>query len=491
VKAILPHGFSLAITAAFLCCAAACSAQPTAATSGQGAFAPPVSRSLRSFGAIGDGKHDDTAAIGRALDQSDRACLDGEGRTYLVNGTLRAEKNLCLRSATLVQAAAAMDTSAYLTQRCPAVQDTSAVIDCHDPAIPPARLNRLWNILSTRTLLIRSGDGRRLRINLDHVKVDRGPDPSAGSRTDSAGIWIDGADRIDFRDVEITGNGKGYGLQITNARNVTLTNLWVHDLVWAPYRGDAPLSEAAVRAVGWNAVPIHEFREQRPGSARAAKFYGVRVQEQLTCVSLGDVSHVVIRNLRIERCLARFDSGNLPWQADGLDIGRSSSDVTIDGARIDSTWEGIDVVAGGDGISGLRMNDVTIANSFGYGLKMGPRLRDALVSRLTVDGAGLAGVVLYGPVRGVTISGASITNVGSLRTGAGLLSPWPSGNRAGLRLDGSGDSSPAGVTIDNMRVSGRPSDYEFGVLNTGSHAVELRAFSAQGFASQQVRNAGQ
>jgi hypothetical protein len=199
----------------------------------------------------------------------------------------------------------------------------------------------------------------------------------------------------------------------------------------------------------------------------------------------------VIRNLKIERCLARFDSGDLPWQADGLDIGRSSWDVTIDGARIDSTWEGIDVVAGGEGISALRMNDVTIANSFGFGLKMGPRLRDARVSRLSVDGAGLAGVVLYGPVRNVTISGASITNVGSLRTGARLLSPWPSGNRAGLRLDGSGDSSPADVTVDNMRVSGRPSDYEFGVLNTGSHPIELRSFSAQGFASEQVRNAGQ
>ena len=467
--------------------AAVCQAQPTARQRADtGLFAPPLTRTLDDFGAIGDGRTDDTRAITRAFAHSDLHCLDGGGRTYRVTGTLRVAKNLCLRNVTLVQAATPVGTAAYIVRSCPSVQDPAAVIDCKDPVVPAGQLPRLWESLSIRTLLIRPGGDRPIRVNLDRVKVDRGPYAEQGSRSDSAGIWLDGADRVDFRNVEITGNGKGYGLLITNARNVTLTNLWVHDLVWAPYRGDKPLSRASVAAIGWNAVPIHEFREQR-GGGPAAKFYGVRIQEQLTCVSLANVSHVTINNVRIERCMARFDTGDLPWQADGLDIGRSSSDVTINGARIDSTWEGMDVVAGGEGIDRLQINDLAISNSFSFGLKMGYRLRNARVSGLTVRGAGLAGVVVYGPVRNVRISRASIQDVGTLRGSAGSYSPWPRGNRAGIRFDGTAGSTPEDVVIEDTAVSGRPTEFEFGILNTGGRRIQLVRFQAEGFASERVR----
>ena len=239
---------------------------------------------------------------------------------YLV-GTLRAAHDLCLRNVTLVQAASPVDTAKYISNACPPVQNPSVVIDCKDPTIPLDEFDALLRSLSIRTLLIRPGGKASLRVNLERVKVDRGRYAEQGSRSDSAGIWLDGADRVDFRDVEITGNGKGYGLQITNARNVTLTNLWLHDLVWAPYPGSA-LSEAKVAATGWNSVPIHEFRESRGRGVKGGKFYGVRIQEQLTCASLANVSHVRITEIRIERCLARFVTGDLPWQADELDTWR-------------------------------------------------------------------------------------------------------------------------------------------------------------------------
>jgi hypothetical protein len=388
---------------------------------------------------------------------------------------------------TLVQAAVPADTTPYIVRGCPPVQDPSAVVDCKDPPVPLDKLAGLWASLSIRTLLIRSADDHRLRVNLSRVKIDRGPYAEQGSRSDSAGIWLDGASRVDFRDVEITGNGKGYGLQITNARNVTLTNLWVHDLVWAPYRGDRDLSETTVDGAGWNSVPIHEFREQKRGQSGAAKFYGVRIQEQLTCVSLANVRHVRVDNVRIERCMARFDSGNLPWQADGLDIGRSSSDVVVNGAKIDATWEGVDVVAGGSGIDGLVIDDLTVFNSFSFGLKMGYRLRDARISAVKVDGAGLSGIVIYGPVRDVRLSRVSIQNVGTVGAERGRYSPWPAGNRAGLRIDGTADSSPENIVVEDMAVSGRPREFEFGVLNTGGRRVQLVDFQALGFGLEKAR----
>ena len=446
-----------------------------------------ATRSLASFGARGDGRTDDTSALKRALEASNRYCLDGGGRSYRVTGTLRAAKDLCLRNLTLVQAALPMNAGAYVLRRCPSVQDPSAAIDCGDPPVPAAQFGRLWDSLSIRTLLIRPGGSKPLRVSLDHVKVDRGSHPEGGSRADSAGIWLDGADRVDFRNVEITGAGKGYGLSISNARNVSLTNLWVHDLVWAPYRGDAPLSEARVRAIGWNAVPIHEFREPGRSGDKLAKAFGVRIQEQLTCVSLANVTHVRIENVRVERCLARFDSGDLPWQADGLDIGRSSSDVVINGARIDSTWEGMDVVAGGSGIDGLVINDAQISNSFSFGLKMGYQLRGAKVSNVRVTGAGLSGIVFYGPVRGVRITGATISEVGAVRRKGGTFSPWPAGNRAGVRIDGTAASAPQDVVLDGVTVSGQPARYEFGILNTGGKRIQVVKFRAAGSGSAAAR----
>jgi hypothetical protein len=216
------------------------------------------------------------------------------------------------------------------------------------------------------------------------------------------------------------------------------------------------------------------------------KFYGVRIQEQLTCVTLANVSHVKIENARIERCMARFDTGDLPWQTDGLSIGRSSSDIIVNGATIDSTWEGVDVVAGGKGIDRLQINDLTVSNSFSFGLKMGYDLRNARVSRLTVKGAGLSGVVLYGPVRNVRISGATIQNVGMIRRVGGRFSPWPAGNRAGLRIDGNDGSSPQGVVVEDMAVAGRPTEIEFGMLNSVSTPVRLVRFNAEGVGSKRI-----
>jgi hypothetical protein len=477
--------------------ATGCRAQPVARPATVAAFAPGETRTLRALGAVGDGRSDDSAALARALKSANLYCLDGEGATYRVSGTLQVSTSLCLRNATLVQSLTPVDTARFITRPCPVTENASALNDCGDPAIPPPQLDRLTRALSVRTLLIRPPvGGAPIKVLLDHVKIDRGRDTAGGSRTDAAGIWLEGAERVDFRDVEITGNGKGYGLLLMRSRNVTLTNLFIHDMVWSPYPGDAPLTQARVAAIGWNSVPIHEFRARGQDGAKAAKFYGVRVQEQITCAFLADVQHVRIVNARVTRCMARFDSGDLPWQADGLDIGQSSSDVVIDGATIDSTWEGIDVVGTGSGVDRLAINNLTVTNSFTFGLKLGYRLRNARVTRLKVAGAGLAGVVVYGPVNKALISAASISGVGAVHgSNSRTFSPWPAGARAGIRIDeGSGGTESAGqkpndIQIEDTNVAnaGVSRGYEYGLLNKGGTNVRTLRFTATDFGNVAIR----
>jgi hypothetical protein len=329
------------------------------------------------------------------------------------------------------------------------------------------------------------------------VKIDRGRFAHGGSRTDSAGIWLEGAERVDFRDVEITGDGKGFGLFLIRSQNVTLTNLYIHDLRWSPYPGDSPLTRARASAIGWNSVPIHEFRARGQDRAPAAKFYGVRVQEQLTCALLADVQRVLVQNARISRCMARFDGGDLPWQADGLAIGWSSADVTINDATIDSTWEGIDVVGTGKGIDRLSINDLTVTNSFAFGLKLGYRSRDTRVARVKIEGAGLAGIVVGGPVSKTRISWATISGVGKVRDAQGRdFSPWPAGVRAGIRVDvGSAGTEAAAKRPDDILIAdttissvGGRATYEYGLLNTGGTNVRTQRLKATDFAIAAVRH---
>jgi len=411
-----------------------------------------------------------------------------------VSGTLRVDKDLCLRNLTLVQSFVPFDTAPYIRDACPQTLDTSAIVDCGDPAIPSDAVARLRESLSVRTLLIRPAKGASgIRVTLDHVKVDRGPYPDSGSRADSAGIWLQGADRADLNNVEITGGGKGYGLMLLRSSNVTVNNLWIHDLVWSPYRGEAPLTQATVAAAGWNSIPIHEFRAAGEDGAKASKFYGVRVQEQITCAVFSQVRTLTISNPRISRCMARLADGDIPWQADGLDIAQAASNVTVDGAIIDSTWNAMDIVANGGGIDGLTISNIRASNSFTYGLKLGYRLRNARITNAVVTNSGIAGIVLYGPVAGVEVNGAQIDGVGLLAANGRTFVPWPRQEHAGIRIDeGSRGTEAAGqtphdVSIEDVTV-GTPngSRYDFGLLNKGGSNVRIHGFRAMGFSRAQL-----
>lgn len=468
--------------------AAGCRAQgPQPERAAADSFSPSGTRSLRAYGAVGDGRADDTALLKRALSEAGRYCLDGEGQTYRVTGTLRVETSLCLRNLTIVQSLVPFDTRPFITHSCPVEPNADAVEDCGDPEVPPAAMTPLGKSLGVRTLFIRSDKGAPIRVILDHVKIVRGQFPEGGSRTDSAGIWLEGAAAANLRNVEVTGAGKGYGLIVLRSRDVSVDNLWVHDIVWAPYAGDAPLSRDRVAAIGWNSVPIHEFRQTGKGGVHGSKFYGVRVQEQVTCAMFSEVRNVTIRNPRISRCMARFQDGDLPWQADGLDISRSSSNVSVIAPVIDSTWEGMDVVGNGSGIDGLLISNPRVSNSFGFGLKVGHEVRNVRILNPTISRAGIAGIVLYGDVSGASISGASMSGIGAVSANGRTFVPWQKESRSGIRIQqgpaatAARRAAPQNVTIDNADIEGSSSALDFGLLNTGGTDVRVRGLRATGF----------
>ena len=254
------------------------------------------------------------------------------------------------------------------------------------------------------------------------------------------------------------------------------------------YRGDTALKEAEVAAVGWNSVPIHEFRNWG-AQANRPKFYGVRVQEQLVCVGLVDVTRVRINGARIQRCMARFETRDLPWQADGFSIGGNSRDIQITNSSVESTWEGIDVVGGGNGIDDLVIDNFTVRDSFGFGVKLGYRLRNARLSRLTVTNSGLGGIVLFGAVDKAVIDGARIDNVGVITVKGSPFVPWPRDTRAGVRIDEAPHGVPNDILLRDVQVAQRMpgTNYQFGLLNNGGRAVRTEQFEALGFTLERSR----
>ena len=439
---------------------------------------------LTLFGAVGDDRVDDTQALQRAFRQVAGRCLDGEGRTYRVRGSLRVAADFCLVNVRLRQDIARFDTRPWIQGDCPIEKDAEALADCGDPAIPDPVPAGLEDYLYTRTLLIRPDPGAApIKVSLRNVAVDRGTDPESGARSDAAGIWIGNARGLVLEDVEVSGAGKGYGVMIVDSSDITIRRLRLRDLVWAPYEGDTQLSLERVRQIGWNSVPIREFRRAGDRGARQSGFHGTRSQEQLTCLTIERSSNVSLDDLRIDGCRARFAEGDIPWQTDGLAIGRSSSDIRIKRARISDTWEGIDIVGGGRGVESISISGAEISNSFSYGVKVGYDTRDVSISDSVISRAGLAGVVLYGPVRQALIRGVRIAEPGSVFFAGALQQPWQQ-QRAGIVLDigssaATGTGFPTRVMLDSVTVEGNGA-CRFGLLNLTPDKVSQEGLKERG-----------
>ena len=69
---------------------------------------------LRSLGAVGDGRSDDRAIIEAALVKAQGSPIDGEGATYAVHGNIEIKADVYFRNATLVQTMTPADISKYI-----------------------------------------------------------------------------------------------------------------------------------------------------------------------------------------------------------------------------------------------------------------------------------------------------------------------------------------------------------------------------------------
>lgn len=435
---------------------------------------------LRSFGAVGDNRTDDTQTLQEAFRQSAGRCLDGEGRTYRVRGSLEVATDFCLANARLRQDVGEFDTRPWIKGDCRVEKNPELLVDCGDPAMPDPLPAGLEAYLYTRTLLIRPDEGAApVAVALRNVGIDRGKSPASGARSDAAGIWIGNARRVILEDVEVTGAGKGYGILIVDSADVTIRRVRLHDLVWAPYVGDAPLSLDKVRQVGWNSAPIREFRRAGDRAARQSGFHGTRSQEQLACLVIERSREVQIDDLRIYGCRARFVEGDIPWQSDGLGLGQSSRDIRIQGLRIADTWEGIDM----GNVEKITISDAVITDSFNYAVKAGYDTRAITVVDSVFSRAGLAGVVISGPVRDVLIRRVRIEEPGRVFFAGAMHNPWQQ-ERAGIVLDmgnpaSQPDAFPTRVVFDAVTVSGAP-DCRFGVLNRTPEKLSLDGLGVSG-----------
>ncbi len=167
-------------------------------------------------------------------------------------------------------------------------------------------------MISSRVLLIRDNKDNKISVKLDNIFVNRGEDLEAGSRTYSAGLWIDHASSISLDHVEVTGKGRGHGIAVYFSDNVSLNN--IHDLLWSLYKSEPILTYDKLKEFKYNDLPIYKY------DPNGKRFGVTRIQEQINALFLAYNSDVTIKNIDIERIGIKIDEEFVPWQTDGISV---------------------------------------------------------------------------------------------------------------------------------------------------------------------------
>lgn len=428
---------------------------------------------LRSFGAKGDGTTDDREAIVKALKESAGQLLDGEGLIYAVRGSVAATVPVNLRDLTLQQTADTFDTSPFIRSTrvteapdvtpkdalrqmvngVPLLRHDGVAVYRDDPVVTGPEREALRTMLNIRTLFI-SGTGEKpVSVKLENVKILRGNHPDAGMHSNAAGLYLVNASPLVLNNVEITGDGKGAGLQINNCRPVRIDRLNIHDIRWAPYQGDVAFTgEVLARDFGWNNSPIYDF-DDRPGH-----FIRVRVQEQLAGLMLTYSDDVEITNSRVERIGTMIDGKFLPWQADGITVSGVKNLVMRDCA-ISEVWEGIDFT--GKGVDGFVQENIRIRDCFSYSFKYAHPQKNGKVINCVSEGAGFKGFTI-----GAECENIEFINCVSRKTGKGGY--WrregrPRNGLSGFEVHFEEGHSPRRITLkDCLAEDGDAPTMEFG-----------------------------
>jgi len=433
---------------------------------------------LRSFGAVGDGRTDDRAAITAALHRAQGAPVDGEGLTYAVHGNIEVTTDVDFRHANLVQTMGPPDTQKFLQESgtlsvepAAALRNTVKGLPVLRPdgiatyagAVAPneAELPGLISGIVLRTLSVRGTDAKPLAVSLTKIRIDRGRHPDSGGRNDGAGIHLTHASPVRIVDTVITGDGKGTGIMISQCSRVRIERVHIHDMNWAPYAGDdifGRLSAAEVRDdFGWNNFPISEWR----GALK--RFVWVRVQEQLVGIFVGQSQDVEIVDSRIERLQTRIGDELFPLQSDGITIGQTKN-IVVRNVDIEKAWEGIDFT----GRSGqdFVFENCTVTDTIGWAFKLAhPKRNGRIVDCLAVRG-GIAGFLV-----GAESENVELIRCRAVETAANGYWNASDGRRlmetAGFRIQGvAGQALPKGIRIRESSAHNRlhPGAIDYGIL---------------------------
>lgn len=208
---------------------------------------------------------------------------------------------------------------------------------------------------SRRTLKKTSGYGLRLR----NVTIDRGPDKTLGSMSDSAGVWVSGVADVDIDGLEITGNGPGSGIRLIGLTEMAVRNVWAHDMAFA--------------------CPTN------PGS------------EQIVNVWIENCSKSrVISGIRTDRTYAHIGSDTPRcFQNDGITVS-GCSDLVISDISGSDIGEGIDIT-GGIGNKRIVVHGVNYLRPDSFGIKLANSAQGCVITGFVVTEPGFSGAVISGP----------------------------------------------------------------------------------------------
>lgn len=430
---------------------------------------------LRSFGAKGDGKTDDRAALELALKESAGQPLDGEGLTYAVDGNVSVRVSVDLRNATLKQTAASFDTTPFI--RSTGVTDAPKVLPVEaltrmvkglpllrydavatypdDPVLTGEDREALRRMLNIRTLFISGTADQPVSVKLDKVKVLRGEHPESGMHSNAAGLYLVNASPLILTNVEVSGDGKGAGVFVNGCKQVRMDHVHIHDIRWAPYKGDVDFSAATLGSAdfGWNNSPIYDYDD------REGRFVRVRVQEQTVGLVLTSSEDVEITHSKVERIGTTVDGKFLPWQADAITVG-GVKNFTMRDCEVREAWEGIDFT--GRGVDGFVQENIRISDCFSYSFKYAHPQRNGKVISCVSERAAYKGFTI-----GSECENIEFTNCVSLETGSAgyWVRPGRKHNGiAGFDVHFDEGHSPHKITLRDCRAANVtfPTSMEFG-----------------------------
>ena len=462
---------------------------------------------LRSLGAVGDGRTDDRAAIEAALRGAKGAPVDGEGRTYAVRGSIEVTTSVDFRNAALVQTIGPPDTRRCfpsargggalkvtpadalrgMVKGLPVLRADGEGTYADDPAPAAGELSALLPSIALRTLWIRGVEGKPVAVRLEKIRIDRGKHPQSGGRSDGAGIRLDYASPVQVREVVITGDGKGSGLVVSHCAQVRLERLHIHDMNWAPYAGDDIFERLTADEVrddfGWNNFPIYEFR------AGAKRFVRVRVQEQLVGIFVGLSSDVEILDSRIERLQTKIGDRLYPLQSDGMTIGQVKN-IVIRNCDIAKAWEGIDFT----GRSGqdFVFENCTVTDTIGWAFKLAHPKQNGRIIDCTAVRGGISGFLV-----GAESENIELTRCRALETGANGYWNKADGSRAmtisGIRIESqAGLPTPRRIRVEHCSALNKlhPGAMDYGILCQAPRAgreITLADFTTSGAKIRDIR----